>query len=78
MGFLGYINNDTEVQGKAFIFNTIYESYPVFECILFVHPTVKPFITLPEFETAVEIDLELLLQTILTQYKLQDLLAYEN
>lgn len=46
--YLGEVKNDTGVLGKAFIFNVILDdvgdSY-VFDSMLFVHPTVDPFIS---------------------------------
>ena len=75
--FLGYINNDTGIQGKAFIFNIIRENKETEECILFVHSTIKPFVTIRE-ELVSDINKEILIETIFKQYPLQDLLEYEN
>lgn len=73
LSFLGYVNNDTMVQGKAFMFNVV--SDIVFECILFVHPTAPTFVTVPD---EVKIDDKFLINCILTKYKYEELLKYEN
>ena len=75
--FLGEIRNDTEINGKAFIFKILIKDMS-FECILFVHPDIKikPFLTFhdkkyEEYEQHI-------LSIILEQFNINDLLAYEN
>lgn len=72
--FLGFVNNDTKIQGKSFIFNIIIDE-KTFECILFVHPTAASFVTVPD---NVLIDHDVLKAAILNKYKYEDLLKYEN
>ena len=53
--FLGYVNNDTNIQGKAFVFSIIEENKETEECILFVHNSVKPFVTVSkEIESTID------------------------
>jgi hypothetical protein len=73
LAFLGYINNDTMIQGKAFMFNIVGDI--IFECILFVHPTAATFVTVPD---EVEVDHKTLIDMILTKYKYEELLKHEN
>lgn len=74
LAFLGYVNNDTGIKGKSFIFNIIIED-KTFECIVFVHPSQATFVTVPD---NVLIDHEVLLNAILSKYKYEELLKYEN
>ena len=77
--FLGFINNDTGVQGKAFIFKMIGDKEQ-FECILFVHPdpNVRPFLTIDEDAEIGLDENDVVMQVILDKYPIKDLLAYEN
>ena len=72
--FLGFVSNDTKIQGKSFIFNIIIDE-KTFECILFVHPTVQSFVTVPDH---VLIDHEVLKTAIFDKYKYEELIKYEN
>jgi len=74
LSFLGYVKNDTGIQGKSFIFNIIIED-KTFECILFVHPTAPTFVTVPDH---VLIDHQQLITAIIDKYKFEELLKYEN
>lgn len=74
LAFLGYVNNDTGVRGKSFIFNIIIND-KTFECILFVHSTAKTFVTVPD---NVLIDHNQLIEAILNKYKYEELLKYED
>ena len=72
--FLGFVKNDTGIQGKSFIFNIIIED-KTFECILFVHPTAQTFVTVPD---NVLIEHQVLIDAITSKYKHEELLKYEN
>ena len=73
--FLGEIRNDTLINGKAFIFKVLdTDLKETFESILFVHETVKPFITM-ENEEYKEYSEELM-EMIFKKYKLVELLKY--
>lgn len=74
LAFLGFVKNDTGTQGKSFIFNIIIND-KTFECILFVHPTAKTFVTVPD---NVLIDHQQLIDAITSKYKYEELLKYEN
>lgn len=68
---LGMIKNDTGVLGKAIIFNVINES-KAFDCILFVHPTEKAFVSVHNDDS--DVNKELILKTIFEKYTVQQLL----
>jgi hypothetical protein len=75
--FLGEIRNDTLINGKSFIFKVLDTDKNInFECILFVHPTVKSFITIENNDYINEINS--ILDIILEKFNLKDLLEYEN
>jgi hypothetical protein len=44
---IGYIKNDTGINGKAFLFNVTEENNN-FDCILFIHENIEPFVSLHE------------------------------
>lgn len=72
--FLGLINNDTGIQGKAFIFKMVHDK-GAFECVLFVHVSAPAFVTC---DPDVDVDPVDVLKIILNKHTLQELLAYEN
>lgn len=78
--YLGQIKNDTDILGKSFIFKCITEkdNKPyTFDVILFVHETVKPFVTTNEEDEEYK---EVVYKLIFEQYTLKQLLEaeYEN
>lgn len=73
--FLGEIRNDTLINGKAFIFKVLdTDTKTSFETILFVHETVKPFITMENQEYKEYSDE--IMEKIFKKYKLIELLKY--
>ena len=66
---IGYIKNDTGKHGKAFLFNVIQEDNN-FDCILFIHENVDPFISLHEDD---KYDKQEILKTIFSKYTLAQL-----
>ena len=75
IGYLGEIRNDTDINGKSFIFKIIDITKELsFESVLFVHQYVNPFLTL-ENDDYIEYN-TVLLDLILKQYTLKDLLKY--
>lgn len=66
------IRNDTGILGKAFIFNVIISEEYNFDCILFVHETEKPFISLHEDDKAN--NKEEIMKAIFEKYTLTQLL----
>lgn len=72
--YLGQIKNDTGILGKAFIFNVIIDKEPIvkFDCILFIHETVEPFLSLRE-EDKVHDSTEII-KKIFEKYSLKQLL----
>lgn len=68
---LGLIRNDTDVLGKALIFNIINDE-KTFDCILFVHPTEKAFISVHDDDS--DVNKEEILKIIFDKYTLQQLL----
>lgn len=75
--FLGEIRNDTDINGKAFIFKILdlVKEYD-FEVILCVHPIVPPFLTIHDDKyKIINNDLK---EEILKQFSLTDLLSYKK
>lgn len=75
--FLGEIRNDTDINGKSFIFKIIdIDNELTFDCILFIHQSVNPFLTL-ENDNYIKYN-SILLDLILKQYSIKDLLEYKE
>lgn len=71
--FLGDIRNNTNINGKGIIFMILDISDNIsFESILFIHPTVKPFITLENKEYNQYMNI--ILDIILNKYNINELL----
>lgn len=71
--FLGDIRNNTLVNGKGVIFRiSDLDNNESFEAILFVHDTVRPFITLGNKEYNDRMDF--ILEQILIKYNIKELL----
>lgn len=74
--FLGEVRNNTGINGKSFIFRVVDTAAgDNFEAILFVHPDLNPFVTVEEHRRD---DTAAVRDKILEQFKLEELLAYEN
>lgn len=68
---IGLVKNDSMIDGKALLFNIIDINKNInFECIMFVHPTLDPFLTI---EKHININNNVLLNTILNKYTLIEL-----
>lgn len=76
--FIGLVNNNTMVQGKAFLFKFVIKDTEPFEGILFVHETVKAFLTIDEDVKLSDVDKEQLIKHITEKYPLSDLLAFKE
>lgn len=75
--FLGEIKNDTDINGKSFIFKIVDSSKEIsFEIILFVHENVPAFITVENDEYA-EFN-SIILDMLLKQFNINDLLEFKN
>lgn len=70
--YLGEVKNDTNINGKAFIFKIIDEDLYTFETILFIHPNVPEFISMIDKKHNPTIILEQILQ----KYNKEELLKY--
>ncbi|TXG82224.1 MAG: hypothetical protein E6R13_05345 [Spirochaetes bacterium] len=66
---IGYIKNDTGINGKAFLFNVTKEDIN-FDCILFIHENIEPFVSLHEDDNY---DKNEILKAIFEKYTLTQL-----
>lgn len=75
--FLGEVRNDSMVNGKSFIFKVLdKKTSDTFECILFVHPTIKSFLTIAEENY--KVISEDIKELILKQFKEEELLNFKR
>jgi hypothetical protein len=70
--YLGEVKNDTNINGKAFVFKIIDQDLYTFETILFVHPTVKEFLSMIDKKHNPTI----IIEKILEKYNKEELLKY--
>lgn len=74
--FLGEIKNDTDINGKSFIFKIIdIKKEIAFESVLFIHQNIPAFITL-ENDDYLEY-ITMILEQILKEYNIKDLLEFK-
>lgn len=68
---IGGVKNDSMVDGKALLFSIVdVENKKIFESIVFIHPTLEPFITI---ESDIKIDKDVILKAIINKYTLEEL-----
>ena len=77
INFLGEIRNDTLINGKAFIFKIIDLDKKInFETVLFVHESVKPFMTIENIEYKEYADE--LMEIIFKKHSIKELLDFKK